>query len=66
MATTEELEARIASLEHQQSVQTDALRALVEGNWTAAMPHAAALISSLYGAEGAPEPYTPQDYPPKE
>jgi len=66
MSSTDELEARIATLEHQQSVQTDALRALVEGNWTLSMPHAAALISSLYGAGGAPEPYTPQDYPPKE
>jgi len=66
MPTTEELEARIATLEHQQAVQTDSLRYLIEGRWTGDMPHAAALISSLYGAEGAPEPYTPQDYPPKE
>jgi hypothetical protein len=66
MPTTEELEARIATLEAQQAVQTDALRYLIEGRWTGDMPHAAALISSLYGPSGAPEPYTPQDYPPKE
>lgn len=63
MTSLEELEDRVRLLEQQQAVQTDALRYLVEGRWTGEMPHAAALISSLYGAEGAPEPYTPQDFP---
>jgi N-acetylmuramoyl-L-alanine amidase len=66
VSTTEEvneLKARVEALEAQQAVQTEALRALVEGHWTDPMPHAAALISSLYGPDGAPEPYAPVDFP---
>lgn len=61
--TDEQVNARLDALEVQVATQTDALRYLIEGRWTGEMPHAAALISSLYGPDGAPEPYTPQPFP---
>ena len=64
MSTLEELEQRIEVLESQQATQTEALRYLSEGRWVGDMPHAAAFIASLYGAEGPPE-YAPVEYPPK-
>lgn len=59
MATIEE---RLAQLEAQQAVQTQALRYLVEGRWTGPLPTAAAEIASLYGA-GPPADYAPVDFP---
>jgi hypothetical protein len=65
MSTTEELEARIVALEAQQATQSEALRYLSEGRWIGDMPHAAAFIASLYGADGPPD-YAPVEYPPKD
>lgn len=52
------LEQRVTQLEAQQAVQSEALRRLVEGRWTGDLPHAAALIASLYG------PVPPADFAP--
>ena len=45
----ENLEQRIQLLEEQQARQTRALRLLIEGRWTGAMPHAAAEVDALLG-----------------
>jgi hypothetical protein len=55
---TATIEDRIAALEKQQQVQTDALRYLVEGKWVGDLPTAAAEIASLYG-EKPPEDFKP-------
>lgn len=55
------IEERLAALERQQSIQSDALRYLVEGRWTGALPHAAAEIASLY--DPAPGDFAPIDFP---
>ncbi len=44
MATIEE---RLAQLERQQSMQTEALRLILEGRWTGEMPHAEAQVKAL-------------------
>ena len=62
MAELEELMARIAVLEQQQALQTDALRRIIEGHWTGELPHAAADVVALLGGT-PPEDFAPLPFP---
>lgn len=55
MATIEE---RVAQLEQQQALQTDALRRIIEGRWTGPLPTAAADVVALMGGK-APADFQP-------
>jgi hypothetical protein len=60
--TQDDTQSRLELLERQQSLQTDALRQIIEGNWTGATG-AAGLVVALMGGT-APADFSPMEYPP--